>query len=91
MANEEYREAWHLLQTRSECEESHFSPDQREAGHPPKSELEGSPGGSGSGADADGDEFLSKLPGEGWPGATLSVGWRAIVKVFGRYRPYGKP
>jgi len=47
VANEEYREAWHLLQTRSECEESHFSPDQREAGHPPKSELEGSPVGLG--------------------------------------------
>jgi hypothetical protein len=44
---EEYREAWHLLRKASGCEESHFSQNQGEAGHPPKSEPGETPIGPG--------------------------------------------
>src|SRR6266702_7220734 len=44
---------------------------------PPCQCAGGDSDGSGIGADAGGDEFLSKLPGEGWPGAALRSRRRA--------------
>jgi len=46
---EAYREAWHLLQEAAGCEESHFSQNQGEVGHPeePVGESEETPVGPG--------------------------------------------
>ena len=76
---EEYREAWHLLREAAGCEESQASG--RNQAEDARVSERGDSSRAGSGADADGQEFLSELSGAGWAGTALSGGLYSRLQV----------